>query len=409
MNELLQPIKAALKQIPPFKKVVVGLSGGMDSVVLTHALKHLGYEVIVAHLNHGLRGKASEADEAFVVALAKKWELPYLVKKAVIPIQGNQENQARIIRYAYLEEVRQAYHADFIAVGHHFDDQIETVLMHEKRGAGLRGRRGMQLISGKIIRPMLDIPQREVEAYSTDQRLDFCTDESNFNVNFERSHFRHKVIPKLRERPGFEQEIRHKMAEVNKKLQNLQQEKNEWLEENFKDDRFDRHAFNRLEQDLKVEILIHLLGSQDLYSKTLGRLINFIQAGKTGKELSVKTRCFRIEYDKIRCVSQALAELEPALIHSEVNWGDYHITVKQIKNLKVRTWKEVDRFRPAGMKGTKKLQNFFVDEKIPRHERKRIPILVNEKDEIVCVGNLRFSDSFIKLKESVQVSKKPLN
>jgi tRNA(Ile)-lysidine synthase len=102
MNKLHQGITEALKSLPPFRKVVVGLSGGRDSVALTHALKSLGYEVVAAHLNHQLRGEASDADEAFVIELAKKWKLPCLTKKAVIPKTGNLEHNARAIRYAFL-------------------------------------------------------------------------------------------------------------------------------------------------------------------------------------------------------------------------------------------------------------------------------------------------------------------
>ena len=86
MNELKAKVKAALKPLPPFKRVVVGLSGGMDSVVLCHVLKSLGYEVIAAHLNHQLRGEEANRDEAFVINLAKAWDLPYVAKKAVIQI-----------------------------------------------------------------------------------------------------------------------------------------------------------------------------------------------------------------------------------------------------------------------------------------------------------------------------------
>ena len=403
--ELPKKVKAALAELPPFKKVVVGLSGGMDSVVLTHVLTHLGYEVIAAHLNHSLRGAAADDDEAFVVEMARAWDLAYITKKAVIPSKGNMENNARNIRYSYLEEVRKAYDAQFIAVGHHFDDQIETILMHEKRGSGLRGKRGMQFIKGRVIRPLLDIPRDEIEAYGKANLLDFVIDESNFDLNFERNRMRHRVIPSLKIDPTFEDSIRKMSQEADKKLAILSEKRKSWLSKNYRENCFDRKLFKRLSRDLKVEILLHLLGQEDIYSKTLGRLINFIENGKTGKEVTVKDSVFVIEYDKIRCVDEVTAELSSMPLSDGTEWGSYHIEAKNAKQLRVRTWQKGDRFRPTGMKGHKKLQDFFVDVKIPRHERKQIPIIVDENNDIICVGNLRFSESHKHLKDEIQVRK----
>lgn len=403
MIDLPHKVKAALQNIPPFKKVVVGVSGGMDSVVLTHVLKHLGYEVIIAHLNHDLRGEASEKDEAFVVELAKAWGLPFMSKQAVIPKKGNLESNARTVRYAFLDEVRLSFQADYVAVGHHFDDQIETILMNEKRGAGLRGKRGMCFFHHHLIRPFLDIPRREIEAYAHRHMLDFVTDESNFDLRFQRNYFRHEVIPKLKEDAGFEERIRRLSQEAAVELEALNEAKEAWLKGNLQGDAFDRRAFNPLSNDLKVEILLDLIGFHDVYRPTLNRLLEFIAEGQTGKKLQVKKVNFVIEYDQVRFFEDAKEPLLPMPLSDHQTWGDYDIKVSGLKLLKVRSWKQGDRFQPAGMKGTKKLQDFFVDEKIPRQERSRIPIIVDENDHIICVGDLRFSEAFKEMKEEVRV------
>jgi len=405
MSDLQNKVKTALNLLPPFKKVVVGLSGGLDSVVLTHLLMHMDYEVIAVHLNHSIRGKAADEDEQFVKDLAKAWNLDCITKKTVIPDKGNMEENSRNIRYDYFEEVRTAFDARFIAVGHHFDDQIETILMHEKRGSGLRGKRGMLFIKDKIIRPLISISKHEIEEYGKEHLLDFVIDESNFDLNFERNSMRHMVIPKLKEDPDFEESIRKMSHEAGKKLAVLQEKRNGWISKNFKDNRFDRKLFKRLSRNLKVEILLHLLGQEDIYSKTFGRLINFIENGKTGKEISVKGITFVIEYDKIHCIDENSAELTSVPVTYDTEWGVYRIEVKNPDRFRVRTWQNGDRFQPTGMKGTKKLQDFFVDEKIPRHERKRIPIIVNENNDIICVGNLRFSESHKHLKDEIYVRK----
>ena len=408
MDTFLKNIADSLKtaNISVNAKLVVGVSGGMDSVALSHALKALNYDLVIAHLNHQLRGADADKDETFVIGLAKQWELPYFTQKAVIPKEGNLEANARQIRYSFLEDVREAYQADYIAVGHHFDDQIETILMHEKRGSGLRGKRGMSLIKGNIIRPMLDISRGEIEAYAHKHKLEYRHDKTNDDLDFERNHLRHKVIPKLKEDMNFEQTIRDKAETARRKLETLSEEKNEWLKTYLHGEYLDRHAFDELEKDLKVEILLHLLGQKDVYSKTLGRLIDFITHGRTGKELEVKGRLFIIEYDQIHYTTREAVKLKKTPLEGSIKWGGYHIHVSNIKSLYVRSWKTGDRFRPAGMKGRKKLQDFFTDSKIPRYQRKGIPILVDENDDIICIGNMRFAEEYKHLKEHISIDEK---
>ena len=413
MSELQSKVKTALKPLPAFKKVVVGLSGGTDSMVLTHVLKTLGYEVIVAHLNHQLRGTEADQDEAFVIETATNWNLPYVSKKAVIPEDKNIENSARHLRYSFLEEVRTAYQADLIAVGHQFDDQIETILMHEQRGSGLRGRRGMRILKDHILRPLLDIPRREVESYVKEYGLSYVTDASNLDMCYERNRVRLEIVPELRKIEGFEDKIRSISRKAAEKLLLLEQEKQAWEAEHLAGNRMNLTAFNKLDTDLKVEILLDLLGQEDIYRATLNRLISFMASGKTGKEIQVKALTFIIEYGTVKWYRQAPEKLSkkplPAGqegVADESDWGDYRIRVTSITPLFVRPWKAGDRFQPSGMKGTKKLQDFFTDEKIPKYDRRQIPVIVNGDDEIVCVGNLRFSELHKHLSENIKVEKK---
>lgn len=406
MSELSSKVKEALRPLPPFKKVVVGLSGGMDSMVLTHVLKTLGYEVIVAHLNHQLRGLDADRDEAFVIEWAQKWNLPYVSKKAVIPEDKNVENSARHLRYSFLEETRTAYRADMIAVGHQFDDQIETILMHEQRGSGLRGRRGMRILKGKILRPLIDIPRREIEVYVKEYGLSYVTDASNLDMSYERNRIRHKVVPELRRIQGFEDQIRKISREAAEKLEFLEHEKAAWIAKYLSDSRLNRFAFNKLDTDLKIEILLDLLGQEDVYRASLNRLISFIASGKTGKEIQVKALTFVIEYGTLKWYREAPEELVKKPVKDETEWGGYRIKVTNITPLFVRPWKAGDRFQPSGMKGTKKLQDFFTDQKIPKYDRRQIPVIVDEKDEIICVGDLRFSEPHKHLGKNIKVEKK---
>ncbi len=207
--------------------MVVGVSGGPDSLCLLHLLRRLreAYRVRlhVAHLNHSTRGRASEADARFVGRVAADWGLPVTVEKRDVPALAEQhglafEEAARRVRYAFLAQVAEAVDADKIAVGHNADDQAETVLMHFLRGTGLTGLRGMlpsaplsdyRLLepffgSGVpkrgfpvLIRPLLEVPRAAVEAYCADHDLKPRFDRSNLDTTYFRNRLRHQLLPEL--------------------------------------------------------------------------------------------------------------------------------------------------------------------------------------------------------------------
>ena len=208
-------------------KIVVGVSGGPDSLSLLHLLVNhlqadLDLTLIIAHLNHQLRGRDAEADETFVREIAARWQLPIRVKTCNVAALANQRQQsieeaARQIRYAFLWQVAAEAGAHKIAVGHNADDQVETILMHFLRGAGLAGLRGMlpQIeITGlrlqpadlppkvaaatpKLIRPLLETPRLEIEAYCREHQLAPRLDYSNEDTTFYRNRLRHELVPYL--------------------------------------------------------------------------------------------------------------------------------------------------------------------------------------------------------------------
>ena len=459
---VISKLKSTLQKITPFKKVVVGVSGGADSVVLAYALKKLGYEIIIAHLNHHLRGAESDADEKFVKSFSKDLGVLYVVKKGFIPKEGNLENNARKVRYAFLEDVRQKYKADCVAVAHHLDDQIETVLMHMVRGSGLRGQIGIKYQKERLIRPMLDITRSEVLDYAKENGLDYRTDRSNNDLSYERNFWRHLVIPYLKQplpqrtfskvrggrppsrtlesiRYGDGIDLYKKIKEINEKantrLKNVSKKADDWIKkyiinsvgdpmgapvgapvgapigvpkehqsEHQSGMSFKRAQFNRLAEHIKVEILIQILGAKDLYGASLGRLMDFIKFGQSGRKLEVKDKTFFIEHDEILVRDSLFTapELPKTKITVKgIKWGKITIKSKYGKPLYVRQWHDGDKFQPKGMKGTKTVQNFFVDKKIPKSQRDQIPIIVNEKDDIMAIGDMRLAKGAEDLKNDL--------
>lgn len=201
--------------------VVVGVSGGPDSLVLLHVLNaispELGIQLYVAHLDHQLRGSASDADAAFVAEIARTWGLPAAVEAHPVAEYArlrhlSLEEAARVVRYRFLAETAARVGARRIAVAHNADDQAETVLMHLLRGSGLAGLRGMAYVSSlpsvagvpaiansplTLIRPLLGIPRVEIQAYCDEQDLRPRYDASNDETRFWRNRLRHQVIPYL--------------------------------------------------------------------------------------------------------------------------------------------------------------------------------------------------------------------
>ena len=394
--DLTKKLQSGLKNIPPFKKAVVAVSGGADSVVLAYGLKALGYDVIIAHLNHQLRGSESDDDQKFVGDFAKRLGVQSVTKTADIPKNGNLEERARIIRYEFLEDARKKYKADFVAVAHHLDDQIETVLMHMARGAGLRGQVGMEYQNGKIIRPLLGIKRQEILDYAEEQKMEYRTDSSNGDLSYDRNFWRHMVIPYLKNHMSGLGERIMKISETAKKCLVLISKKAEvWTNKHIAENRFSREVFNKTDADIKSEIFIRLLGAKDLYADIVGKLVDFIQTAQSGRKMTVKNLTFFTEHDYIFISGQEeKTELPKTKITvSGIKWGQWKIKSKSGKTLFARQWKPGDRFIPSGMKGSKKLQDFFTDKKIPLHERGQIPVIVDENDVIISVGNLRFAQS----------------
>lgn len=220
-------------------KVVIGVSGGPDSLCLLHLLEALRPEfdlsLTIAHLNHQLRGADSQADADFVRDLATHWRLPFFVESrnvAALAAKRKQsvEEVARYVRYAFLWQVATEVKANKIAVGHHADDQVETILMHFLRGTGLAGLRGMRplmdiaslrlhpddipaaspLPSPKLIRPLLETTRAEIEAYCREHQLAPRQDISNQDTTFFRNRLRHELIPQLETyNPNIRQVLQH--------------------------------------------------------------------------------------------------------------------------------------------------------------------------------------------------------
>lgn len=193
--------------IQPSDSLLVGLSGGADSVALLHSLCACQNEgqlrgLYAAHLHHGIRGASADADAAFCEALCQKWDVPLVVGRVDAPgcakAKGQSlEQAARELRYAFLRERAAAFGANAIAVAHHADDQAETLLLHLMRGSGRTGLAGMRMRTADIARPFLHKRRCDIEAYLAENGLSACSDETNALLDAARNRIRHELLPEM--------------------------------------------------------------------------------------------------------------------------------------------------------------------------------------------------------------------
>lgn len=209
------------ENLPPISsRLIVGVSGGRDSVVLLHLLHHIGYECIVAHCNFQLRGTESDSDEQFVERLTQQMQLPFEhiafnTKQEATRKGISIEMAARDLRYAWFEKLQKKLTADAIAVGHHSDDAIETFFINILRGTGIRGLTGIEPKNQSIIRPLLCLSRTEIEQYAQGNHLEYCIDSTNEDQSIQRNKIRHQLIPLMEQmNPSFRKTMQKNMERL---------------------------------------------------------------------------------------------------------------------------------------------------------------------------------------------------
>lgn len=204
MLQMFKEYIAREKLLQPEQKVLVTVSGGMDSVVLLELLYRSGYKIAVAHCNFQLRGRASDLDELFVRNLALKYEVPVFVKKFRTEKYAEKNKisiqmAARDLRYFWFEELIEQEGFDVFATAHHLDDQVETFFINVFRGTGISGLHGINSRQGNCVRPLLYATRNDIEAYRKKKHLSFREDESNQSDKYIRNKIRLRLMPVIQE------------------------------------------------------------------------------------------------------------------------------------------------------------------------------------------------------------------
>ena len=428
--------------ILPQEKILVGVSGGPDSVALLYLLskhkKKLKCSLHVAHLDHGLRGKAAEEDAKFVKALSKKLKIPFVSTKVDVGAFAKKnklsvEDAGRRARHEFLEKTAKQIRASKIALGHTADDNVETFVMRIIRGSGTKGLLSISERRGKIIRPLIKIWKEDIEGYLKKNRIKARVDLSNYSQEYLRNKIRLKIIPELISlNPNFKNTILNTIDLLTADHEYLRS-----ISEKTMPGAIVKRGLGYIKLDidkllmLPESILRYILRDaveeikgnlEEITYKHIASAIKKLREGK-GFEIHLPERVF-VKSDgdtlnitsvepEIRKISYYYKLKIPGKV--KIKESGYIIKASALnyvpeKGFKlkdrneavldigktgdrfiIRNRKDGDKFSPLGMAGTQKLKEFFIDHKVPHDERDLVPIIEGRRG-IAWVGGLRIDD-----------------
>ncbi|HUL31156.1 MAG TPA: tRNA lysidine(34) synthetase TilS [Thermodesulfobacteriota bacterium] len=421
-------------------RLIVGVSGGVDSMVLVHLLyacrEAFNLSLIVAHVNHGLRPAESEKEAELVQKEAARLGLPFEygqfnVKEFQKTMGLSPQDAARRIRFHFFYDLLQRREAQKIVLGHHADDQVETVLLKLIRGSGLQGLKGMLPIrEGRVIRPLLGVWREEIRTFAAEKKLPFLLDSSNLKSDYLRNRIRLTLIPLM------EREYQPNFKEILLRTSNILREENDYLEKGAE------AAYQEIVRKEKDTLFFKLAEYRSLHQaiqwrvmkKILERVYDWgagVEEGewsavdKIYQKLHQSSPSFLLElphgawvekrYDVVLLRKGKVKPLPPFEVELRFPGSTFieeigkEVVVEETDRhklkdyngpantalvdygslqfpLKMRNFRPGDRFHPLGVKGTQKLKEFFIDHKVPKVERPKVPLLVSGERIVWIVG-----------------------
>ncbi len=423
--------------LQPFQTVVVGVSGGVDSMALLDYLvsrKDLALRLIVAHLNHDLRGEESDGDDSFVRDSAERYGLRFEsarvdVRALALNKRLSLEEAGREARYSFFVEVAHRCGADRVALAHHADDQAETVLMRLLRGSGPGGLRGMLPCSpdGMYVRPFLHVCRHEIEEYAENRSLSFRTDSSNLDNTFLRNRIRNRLLPILRE---YNPAIANRLTDTASIMAADEEVLSELVQSRWANVGHLNNGRALLDRDLlcsetaglrlrlyRYAIFLVTGSLRRISFRHLEAIDRLAVKGPPNGSLNLpgEVRAVR-SYGELTFSSGDSESVPDGFDLSVASPGSYDLpsggrivlyqddrsslsagggVLEMAVDLAqypfpwtVRSYRPGDRMIPAGMTGHRKVKDLFIDEKIPRAQRSRIPLFFSS-DILFWVAGLR--------------------
>lgn len=385
-NERLFPINA---------RIIVALSGGADSVALLRILHTLGYDCEAAHCNFHLRGTESDRDEMFVRKLCKTMRTPlhtidFATEQYAIEKKISIEMAARELRYQWFAEIKEKTKADVIAVAHHQDDSVETVLLNLIRGTGINGLLGIRPKNGDIVRPLLCISRKEITDYLQNAGQEYMTDSTNLQDEYTRNKIRLNLLPLMQEINPL---VKEHIIDTSNYLNDVNRIYNKGIEEGKQRviEKGNIRIVPLLKEPSPEALLFEILYPLGFNAAQTKNILTMLE-GQTGKQFISKDGWRVVKNRELLLIDKKEKQENPpfCLIKEEKEYTkdfiiprEKHIacfdTDKLIGEINLRKWQTGDIFIPFGMKGKKKVSDYLTDRKFS--------IIQKENQWVLCCGD----------------------
>lgn len=415
------------------------ISGGIDSMVMLHLFAQSPYSFVVAHCNFQLRGKNADDDEMLVKQTAEKLNIPFYsihfeTKDYAEQHKISIQMAARELRYEWFDQLACKYSYHHIATAHHQDDNIETFFVNMLRKTGLKGLRGIQPISGKIIRPLLFASRKDIETYAAANHINFREDESNKSDYYLRNYIRHHIIPSFRKiQANFDENMSGTIDILSNQeavyASHIQEIKDEIMHPYKNGFSIDINKLNEL-----THIKTYLFECLYHFGFNASQIDDIVFALNKEPGKIFLSDTYRILKDRHFLVIEPIKPNESTVYRIEENFKDNvmiqhtlkfellsiinELDIKETNSgiayfdaglirypLYIRKWEQGDVFYPFGMRGKKKLSDYFSDNKLSLFEKEDIDILCNADGNILWIIGMRSDDRYKITKQTTQMLK----
>ena len=395
--------------LPPFQgKIIVGLSGGADSVVLLYILQRLNYECLAAHCNFHLRGEESLRDEKHAACFAQSLHVPFFKQSFDTQLIAKErrvsvEMAARDLRYEWFEQLRREQNAEAIAVAHHRDDCIETLLLNLIRGTGIRGLTGIKARNGSLIRPLLELSKQEILAFAGEKKLPYVTDSSNLQDEYTRNKIRLSVLPLLKSlNPSIDTTLLTVMNNLNEVSAIYEHHIHEAIDKVFDREKGTIDLVSLKNLPSPEAVLFELLKEYGFGSETIQDIVLAMHK-QSGKEFHALQYCLVTDRNRFLLIprkqNDSFSVLEIGKRDLQLEIVDEHFKISKDKHiacfdadklqfpLKIRKWQTGDKFMPFGMNHFQKLSDYFSTHKFSKPEKEAVRLLCSGNDILWIIGH----------------------
>ncbi len=429
-----------IKKHLPFiqhKKLLVTVSGGLDSIVLFTLCKQLEMDIAVAHCNFNLRGEESDEETQFVEKTMQEAQITFFKKYFDTKAYAKEKKvstqmAARELRYSWFQELVQEHAYDYILTAHHRNDTAETLLINLSRGSGIKGLIGIPRHNSNVVRPLLDFSRKQIEAFANSHSIKWKEDSSNASDDYVRNNLRHHAIPALEKaNPNFLEGLANTQDSLNQTLTLLEIYK-EQLKQEF------CYPINSISGPSGFAIDLEKLSThpaQDAvlfallkeYEFTAWEDIYSLKSAQPGKQIYAEKYSLLKDRSTLQLMPRDTKATIPVVWiqedQNEVNGEHWKLSLEEVATytstanseifvskerlifpLQIRSWQEGDFFFPLGLGGKKKLSKYFKDEKLSLRDKQEVKILCSGTD-IVWVVGMRPDDRFKVIKETQTILK----